>query len=266
MSLLHHALKAGQAPRAPAPRAGTTRVAVVAGAGGPLGSAVLEQALARGGFAQVKVLATSPVAPAMRGFQALTLDQLADAQPAPDTGFVVFDRERHANGREAAFLRPDPAGLAALAQRLRAAGVRRLLVVLPHAPALLPQALKHGLATLDEQAVAALDFEQVVFVRSAQALAAAPAGGLGRLARLGRALLAQLHWMVPQHEQPVRPAKLAALVAALARQLPEAPHGTRVLPPELVWLASQQGDPQALVRAWLQGEPMPPLRALKPRM
>jgi hypothetical protein len=264
MSLLHQALKAGRTP-VPA-GAGASRIAVVAGAGGPLGSAVLEQALARGGFAQVKVLVTSPVAPAMRGFQALTLDTLAGSGPAPDTGFVVFDRERHANGREAAFLRPDPAGLPALAQRLRAAGVRRLLVVLPHAPALLPHALKHGLANLDEQAVAALDFDQVLFVRSAQAPAEGDLGGLGRLARLGRALLAQLHWMVPQHEQPVRAAKLAALVAALARHLPQAPSGTRVLPPELVWLASQQPEPQALAQAWLQGQPMPPLRALKPRV
>lgn len=248
MSLLHHALRAGaQPPPRPAHQA---RVAVLAGAGGALGSAVLEQALAAGGFARVRVLVTGPVAAAMRGFEACLPSQLAEGEQ-PDTGFIVFDRERHANGREAAFLRPQPQELVPLAQALQAAGVRRLIVVLPHAPALLPQALQHGLANLDEQALASLHFEHLVLVRPTQD------GGAGQvlrgLRRLAHALLAQLHWMVPEQQQPVRAAKVAAFVAQLACRLPSAPAGTRVAPPELLWQAARAADMSHVVDTWLRG-------------
>ena len=66
---------------------------------------------------------------------------------------------RHAvNGREAAFWQPPPAELLPLARRLHDIGVRHLLVVMPHVSATPPEALKAGLASLDEQAVAALGF------------------------------------------------------------------------------------------------------------
>jgi hypothetical protein len=252
MSLLDHALRAGAAaPRAPG---SAPHIGVLAGAGGALGSAVLEQLLAVGGFARVRVLATGPVAAALRGFEACTLHQLAQGL-APDTGVIVFDRERHANGREAAFLRPQPQELVPLARSLQAAGVQRLVVVLPHAPALLPLALQHGLATLDEQALASLHFDQLVLVRPAQASTSGEAqGGLRRLARM---LLAQLHWLVPEQQQPVRAVKVAAFVAELARRLPEATPGTRVAPPALLWQAAQAGDVGAVVDAWLRGEPLP---------
>ena len=100
------------------------------------------------------------------------LEPLAEADFTrfrPDTAVVVFDRARHANGREAAFGHPQPADLPALATQLRQVGVTSLVVVVPHAPGLLPQALKAGLATLDEGAVAALGFAHLVFMRSAQA-------------------------------------------------------------------------------------------------
>ena len=72
---------------------------------------------------------------------------LADAPALGiDTAFVVYDRARHANGRDEAFHRPQPEALLPLAQALHQRGVRRLLVVLPQASVLLPQALKAGLA------------------------------------------------------------------------------------------------------------------------
>jgi hypothetical protein len=245
-------------PAVPAAPGHLPRVALLAGAGGPLGSAVLEQALASAGFVRVQVLVTGPVATGMRGFEARRVDELAPAArpgAAPDTGIVVFDRPRDVHGREAAFLRPQPGELPALARRFRAAGVRRLVVVLPHAPALLPAALKHGLATLDEHAVAALDFEQVVFVRSAQAPVQAAAGSW--LQRLAHVVLAQLQWMIPTQEQPVRAARLAVVVAQIARRLPHAPPGTRVMPPELVWQAAHDDDPGPRVEAWLHGRRAP---------
>ncbi|ODV10080.1 MAG: hypothetical protein ABT20_09110 [Rubrivivax sp. SCN 70-15] len=109
--------------------------------------------------------------------------------------------------------------------------------MLPHAPALLPSALKSGFASLAEGAVAALGFEQLVFVRAAQA-ADGVAQGTG-LERFARWWLSQLRWMVPAQEQPLRAVRLAALVVRLAQQLPAAPPGTRVLAPERLWRAAQ---------------------------
>jgi hypothetical protein len=126
------------------------------------------------------------------------------------------------------------------------------MLVLPHAPALLPAALKAGLASLDEQAVAALGFEQFTVVRPARAGAVndgAPAGG--PLHRLGRAVLSQLHWMIPQREQPLRAPKVAEFVVELARRLLDAPHGTRVVPPELLWDWAQPEGGERVLSAWL---------------
>ena len=109
-----------------------TTTALLVGAAGSLGSAVLEHAL--GAYHYVQVLVDGPVAAAMRGFVPVTSDALASgALPRADTAFIVFDRKRHAHGREDAFHRPQPDALPALARRLHDTGVRRLIVVLPHA-------------------------------------------------------------------------------------------------------------------------------------
>jgi len=257
MDLIRDALRAGHRGRpadTPRPRA----TVLVAGGGGALGSELLEQLLASRAFAHVRVLVTQPFSATMQGLEPVPAE-LLDAEVGPprlaEIAFIVFDRARHANGRDAAFLRPLPEGLPDLARRLQVHGVRHLVVVLPQHAALLPQALKLGLANLDEQAVASLGFEHVVFVRSAQAPSdAATSTGLQRVADL---VLAQLRLMTPQRQQPVRAKKVAQLAAALARLLPASAPGTRVLAPEVVWQAAQMGDPEPLLRAWLAGEAVP---------
>ena len=247
MSLLQQALRAG--PRATPVAA--RRGAVVAGAAGSLGAAVLERALVV--FGRVQVLVDTPVAPAMQGFEPVQRTALGPGALSADTALVIFDRERGIHGREAAFHRPSPEQLPALAAVLRDCGVRHLLVVLPHAPALLPAALKAGLASLDEQAVAALGFDQLVIVRSARPAERRRAAAWPQ--RLADAMLAQLHWMVPQRDQPVRPAKVAEFVVELARRLPRARHGARVAPPELIWQASRGADAGDVVQRWLDDAP-----------
>lgn len=251
--LLGHALRGARHEPA-APAAALPRLLVVGG-GGALGSAVLEHALPAGRFARVQALVCGPLASAVRGFEALDAAVLETAQPlGADLAVVVFERRRHSNGRDDAFLMPEPARLLPLAQALHAGGVRALLVVVPHAPALLPQALRLGFATLDEAAVAALGFEHLVFVRAGQP--GGVAARRGRMQRVADAWLAQLRWMVPQREQPLRAAVLARCVVALARALPAAPPGTRVLAPELLWQAVQPGvDTDALLAGWLRGSP-----------
>jgi hypothetical protein len=184
----------------------------------------------------------------VHGFAPVHGDEIAVF--AADTALVVFDRQRSANGREAAFVKPDPQSLPALAQRLQGSGVRHLIVVVPHTPSLLPMALQQGLASLDEAAVAALGFEQLVFMRMAQN--DRPADGLDAPRRLARWMLSQLHWMIPQREQPVRAHTVAKVAAALAVQLHDAPHGTRVVPATLLWQAAQSSDAQTVVSQWLQ--------------
>lgn len=266
MTLLNHALRAGHA------HARTTQAppatALVAGGGGALGSAVLEALLAGRRFAHVKVLATRALGTAMQGLEPVVVDDFGPAPtpaapPIADAAVIVYDRERHANGRELAFLRPAPQDLTVQATWLRQRGVRTLLVVMPHAPAALPDALKAGLANLDEQAVAAMGFEQLVFVRSAQAPTNARAAPW--LQRLADGLLAQMRLMVASPNQPVRVAKVAQFVAELALQLGHATPGTRVAPPELVWQAAQWRDPAPLVQAWLAARELPALSAPRRR-
>ena len=214
---------------------------LVAGAGGTLGSAVLAEALVAGRFARVLALVAEPVASAVRGLTPLPLADLQGAATVPaQAAVIVFERRRHSNGRDDAFVQPEPAELLPLASTLHQRGVRRLLVVVPHAPALLPQALSHGLASLDEAAVAALGFEHLVFLRAAQARPGQDGGG--RLERFAAWWLSQLSWMVPQRQQPVRAVVLARCVVQLARLLPGARPGTRVIAPETVWLWSQHKD------------------------
>lgn len=243
----------------PAPkRIASQRRVLVLGGGGGLGSQVVEVLLGGRRFAHVGVWTVLPLQPALRGLEPVAQDQW----PAfgADTALVIFDRERHANGRDEAFGRPEPADLPALATRLRALGVRVLVVVVPHAPGSLPQALKAGLASLDEGAVAALGFEHLVFMRPAQlqderSAASAPA-------RLARWMLGQLQWMVPQRDQPVRSLTVARVAARLAVGLPGQAPGTRIFPPEALWAAAQRPGDDAVVDAWLAGRTLelPPPR------
>jgi hypothetical protein len=240
MDTLHQALRGAQ--HTPVLPLQVLQALLVVGGGGTLGSAVLAEALVAGRFARVQALVSETLASTVRGFQPLQLQALQAEAPGFDvdhvaTAIVVFERQRHSNGRDDAFVMPDPTELPALARQLHRRGVRRLLVLVPHAPALLPQALSHGLASLDEAAVAALGFEQLVFLRASQGALASAQGS--RLERFAAWWLSQLAWMVPQRQQPVRAVVLARCVVQLAQLLPLVPPGTRVIAPETLWQWAQ---------------------------
>jgi len=122
--------------------------------------------------------------------------------------------------------------------------------VQPHAQGRLPEALKRGLASLDEQSVAALGFERLILVRSAQKPAQGVRGSLPQ--RVAEWMLSIARFMVPASEQPVRAAVVAQFVDVALRL---APHGTHVAAPELVWRAAQGNAEacEAAVREWLLG-------------
>ena len=221
---------------------------LIAGATGALGNEVLRRLAGSSAYGTTQVLAREPLTEGMRHVQTLLVPGDDPGQwPAAqaDVGVVLFDPPRMFYQRERALWTPTPEQLPLLARWLRAGGVRTLAVVLPHAPGRLPDALKRGLANLDEHAVASLGFERLLILRSAQQPATPPQGH--PLARLAHWMLGVFKYMVPSTEQPVRAVKVAELLSLALRR---APAGVHVAAPELVWQASQ-GGMEDVVRRWL---------------
>lgn len=236
-----------QAASRASPSAARPRL-LIAGATGALGNEVLRRLVGSGRFEAAQVLAREAITEGMRGVQATVVpfDDPAQWPPtAADVGVVLFDPPRLFYDRERALWTPAPEQLPALARWMRASGVATLAIVLPHAPGRLPEALKRGLASLDEHAVAASGFERLLILRSAQKPAERRAAH--PLARLAHWMLSIFKYMVPSSEQPVRAAKVAEF-PALALRL--APRGIHVAAPEIVWQAAQ-GPMEPVARRWL---------------
>jgi hypothetical protein len=221
---------------------------VIAGATGALGNEVLRRLVGGAAYASTQVLAREPITAGLRGVQVTLVPSGEPAEwPAvqADVAVVLFDPPRLFYDRERALWTPLPEQLPALATWLRASGVRRLAVVLPHAPGRLPEALKRGLASLDEQAVASLGFERLLILRSAQKPATAQHASAP--ARFAHWMLSIFKYMVPSSEQPVRASKVAELLAVALRI---APPGIHVAGPELMWEAAQ-GNAREVAGRWL---------------
>lgn len=241
-----------QAASRPAPAASAAAGSLlVIGAAGPLGSAVLEQALSSGRHASVHVATTGPLQTAMRGLVPLNLAApVRPPVPPVAAAVVVFDRTRGRTGREEAFFDTEPAQLLELARWLKGGGVDTLAVVLPHAPAMLPDALRHGLATLAEQEVAMLGFRRLLFVRPTQ-FSRVDEAALSQLQRFAAWWLSQLQLMLPSRERPVRAATVAAFVFEVLQQWPAQESGTRVASAEVVCDAAKPEGPAAAAARWL---------------
>ena len=231
---------------------------VVAGATGVLGAEVLRRLAGSSRFAHTQVLAKEPMATSTPQVSILEVtDDLQAWQTTPaQVGVVMFEPPRLYYGRERALWTPEPEQLLALAQWLRRCGVHTLVVVVPHAQGCLPDAVKRGLANLDEQALSALGFERLLLVRSAQKMPTPSASGF--LNKTAAWMLSTLSYMIPATEQPIRPAKLAEFIDFALHLLPA---GTHVASPELLWRSADQGDTQLVVKAWLnsRSEPKPTL-------
>lgn len=221
---------------------------LVAGATGVLGNEVLRRLVGLGCFPVTQVLAREPIRAGLRGVGVTVVPQGEPDQWPPgaaDTAVVMFDPPRMFYERERALWTPAPQQLPALARWLHRSGVRTLAIVLPHVQGRLPEALKRGLASLDEQTVASLGFERLLIVRSAQLpLAAAHRSVFHAVAHW---MLSIFKYMVPSSEQPVRSVKVAEFVTVALRL---APPGIHVAAPEVVWRAAQ-GEVEPAVRQWL---------------
>lgn len=243
--------RAPAAPRLPG--------ALVAGATGALGNEVLRRLASGVRYAQVQVLASEPMTTLLQTVQPLhvagdDIDTWPTAQGAA-VGVVMFDRPRLLQERERALWTPGPEHLLSLARWMRRSGVSTLAVVLPHDQGRLPTALRAGLASLDEHAVATLGFERVLFLRAARKPGGLPPDASAPQ-RLAHWMLSNAHFMLPTAEQPVRATKVAEMLD-VALQL--APSGIHVASPELVWQATQH-DMQGTVARWLGRMPQAPAR------
>jgi len=221
---------------------------VIAGATGSLGNEVMRLLVGMQAWREVDVLAREPITTGLRGVHARVVegdDPVRWQTSNADTAVVMFDPPRLFYQRERALWTPQPEQLPALARWLRASDVRTLAVVMPHTQMRLPDALKRGLANLDEQAIARLHFDRLMIVRTARKPGDESGGPL--FARIARLMLATARYMVPISEQPVRAVKVAQF---LANALELAPRGIHVASSETVWQAAQ-GDVRAAVTRWV---------------
>lgn len=262
------------APWGAATRPGSARL-LLAGAGGALGAQVLHGLAASGLFAHTDVLTTERITMALPqvGTAAAGAPQWLPDWPLPphrfDTAVVMFEPPVSFNGRERAFFTPTPAQLPALAAWLKRCGVHTLVIVVPHAPGQLPQALKRGLASLGEQAVASLGFDRVLLIRSAASAHDAEPAPTRLPEKLARWMLSISSYMIAAHEQPVRPERVAQFIEAALRVLPV---GTFVASSDLLHRASPAGKSAGagsltmtqLVHDWLADKAISALAADAP--
>jgi hypothetical protein len=220
---------------------------LIAGATGALGNAMMQRLVGTHRFAHTQVLAREAIVPGMRMVSLHRVEGEIAVWPQPaqrsDVAIVMFEPPRMYYERERALWTPEPEQLPALAAWLKKGGVQTLAIVLPHEQGSLPESLKRGLASLDEQALASMGFERLIIVRSAQKpIAVVKTNPLEKLAHW---MLSIFQFMVPSSEQPVRPTKLAHMVDAL---LQTAPLGITVLAQEEVWVLVQS-DSEDLLQA-----------------
>ena len=232
----------------PSPKPHAAPRLIVAGATGVLGAEVLRRLAGSGRFAHTQVLAKEPMATSADQVSMVKVSQHPALwqRMAAQVGVVMFEPPRLYYQRERTLWTPAPELLLPLAQWLRRCGVHTLVVVVPHAQGRLPDAVKRGLANLDEQALSALGFERLLLVRAAQKTPISSVSGI--LNKTAAWMLGVLSYMIPASEQPVRPSKLAEFIDIALKQLPP---GTHVASPELLWRAADQGNTQLAVDAWL---------------
>ena len=132
---------------------------LIAGATGVLGNEVLRRLVGLRRFGATQVLAREPITAGLRGVR-LTVVAGGDAgapgrAAAADTGVVLFEPPRLFHDRERALWTPQPEQLLAVARWMRAQRRAHAGGGAAARAGRLPEALKRGLASLDEQAVAA---------------------------------------------------------------------------------------------------------------
>lgn len=223
--LLQSALSgAAGASARPAASSRSGRVALLAGANGRQGEALLNRLLGCGDYRQVVALADAPMA---MGVRALILSGL-DALPPVDDAFIVIGAPgdpgtRSFYGRDAPFVQVHAATALAVAKRALDAGAQRMVLIVP-TPAWQQMGNFHrGLSGQLELAVAQLPLASLTILRPVLP-AASSAGNL--LQRIANVYLSLQMLMMPRSIPTMTSQQVARCVLAAMRC---SAHGVRVL-------------------------------------
>ncbi len=208
------------------------RTALIAGATGLIGRALLTMLRADPHYAQFHVLLRR-AAPGLATDTRTTLysvdfAHLPEPLPAVDDIYIALGTTLKSAGSEAAFRRVDFDAVVATAQRARAAGATRLAVVSALGADARSRIFYNHVKGEMQAAIAALGFESVTIVQPSLLLG--DRGVLGQPLRAGEVwaarLLAPVMGLVPRSVRPISAERVAG--AMLAAVLAGAP-GVRVL-------------------------------------
>ena len=192
------------------------RTALVAGAVGRLGEALLNRVLASGDYRTVVALAQAPMALGVRG---LALASLVDLPRLDDVFLLPSDSRdpavRSFHGRDAPFVQVDASQVEAIAQAACQAGARRLVLVAPTPVWQQMGGLHGGLSGQAELALAALPLSSLTVLRPVAASASRASGLVERVAAFYTSL--QLLAM-PRSMEIIPSEKLARCALAAMRR------------------------------------------------
>jgi hypothetical protein len=209
-------------------------VALVAGAAGRLGEAVLAEVLAAPRYRHTTVLTTAPLGSTLAGLEGLSLEQLQDlatavhsrsSPPPPELDvFVIWSDAddpfgRAHNRRDAVYATiQDAAQLRAVAAAACGLHARRLLLVAPLLAWQQVSAASRMLPEAMEMELARLPIPTIVIMRPTRESAGRIAPGGSRLQRFARFYLSQLRFMLPSVTQTLRSGEIARAAVSLMAQ------------------------------------------------
>jgi hypothetical protein len=220
------ALRAAGGP-VPSARERPQRRLLVAGAVGRLGEALLNEALARGGYAEVVALADGDATMSL-GLRGLSLAALGALPPIDDVCIAQTvdpgaPGARSFHGRDAPFAMVEPAAMPRIAAAAAAAGARRLVLVHPLPVWQQVSRLHLGLSGDAELQVSRMPFDGVTVLRPLAQVG--PTGG-GWLQRVAHVYLSLQFLMVPRSLPTLTSAQVARVAIDVLRD-PEP--GIRIL-------------------------------------
>ena len=201
------------------------RRAVVAGASGLIGRALLPLLVADAGTSEVHALLRRKLPELDGRVQQHDIDYaaLADTLPACDDAYCCLGTTIKVAGSEAAFRAVDFDAVLAFARAARAAGATRLAVVSALGASTTSGVFYNRVKGEMEAAIATLGFEAVVIARPS--LLTGDRAALGQPTRFGERLglwlTAPLGALVPRSVRPIQVARVAAaMIAALHQARP----------------------------------------------
>lgn len=210
--LLSSAFSAPPSPSAPA-----LPSALLLGAAGSLGEALLARLLASPDYSRIHVGVDRDMPSTSSRFAALPLDS-HQAWPAARDAFLC-ETPPEAPVRPDQSIRPlSPAQMLEAARAARAAGVSRLVLVAPLAAVLQLSGAVRTLGQTDEIDLVRLGFETLIIIRPTEQESEASAGSWfrGLVRSAGRAVL---HIMLPPSIQPLRAESAAGAILVAASRL-----------------------------------------------